>query len=248
MYRLLITASALVAVVFGAPHPDVSIHGGDDAALGQFPFIVALNNSEQFCDGSIINKNWVVTAAHCIYSVKTNTTTVLAGTNKLDSGGTTYKVSQFLHHPDYNTTNSKNDIGLIQIVGEFEFSENLQPVEFTQAGVNASCQAVGWGGTEEVVTPENLKYVGLTALGLDDCKRITADYNNGLYLGEEQVCGYGPSGKGACYGDSGGPFVCDGKLAGVTSYAFLPCARGVPDVYTRPTFYVDWINSVVNAE
>nr|CBC01169.1 chymotrypsin-like proteinase 6C precursor [Tribolium castaneum] len=245
MYRILITSFALVAAAFGAPPHNVRIYGGDNATLGQFPFIVALKNSDQFCDSSIINKNWVVTAAHCIYSVTVGQTTLTAGTNKLHSGGTSYSVSQAVHHPDFNYTSLQNDIGLIQIVGEFEFTEIVQPVEFIEPEINATCHAVGWGETQDVAFPEILQFVELTALGLEDCKKIAGHYADGLYLEKEQICALGSEGQGACYGDSGGPLVCDGKLAGVVSYGLLPCARSIPDVYTRPSQYLDWINSVI---
>ncbi|XP_044261156.1 transmembrane protease serine 9-like [Tribolium madens] len=244
MDRILVITFALIASVLGAPHHNVKIYGGDNATLGQFPFIVALKNVDQFCDGSIINKNWVVTAAHCIFDVSNNSTTVLAGTNKLHSGGISYNVSQALYHPEFNHTNIQNDIGLIQIVGEFAFSDNIQPVEFIEPEINATCQAVGWGETKTVAFPETLQFVELTALELDDCKRIAGDYAKGLYLEKEQICGLGHDGQGACYGDSGGPLVCDGKLAGIVSYALLPCAHSIPDVYTRPSQYADWIKTV----
>jgi len=43
------------------------IIGGVDAALGQFPWQVGMNVDRQwFCGGSLIMKNWVLTAAHCV--------------------------------------------------------------------------------------------------------------------------------------------------------------------------------------
>lgn len=44
-----------------------------------------------------------------------------------------------------------------------------------------------------------------------------------------------------CYGDSGGPLVANGKLIGIVSRG-KPCAQGVPDVFTRISAHVDWID------
>ena len=46
-------------------------------------------------------------------------------------------------------------------------------------------------------------------------------------------------------GDSGGPLVVDDVQVGVVSFG-KPCARGVPDVYTRVYNYVDWINDNID--
>ena len=52
--------------------------------------------------------------------------------------------------------------------------------------------------------------------------------------------------KGFCGGDSGGPFVCNGKLTGVVSWGSSCARHGFPGVYANVKTYVDWIkeNSV----
>ena len=42
------------------------IVGGVAATAGQAPWQVSLQRSSHFCGGSIINANWIVTAAHCV--------------------------------------------------------------------------------------------------------------------------------------------------------------------------------------
>ena len=173
--------------------------------------------------------------------------TVVAGTNSLLSGGVTYNVTQYFSHEDFDITTIKNDIALIQIDGEFEFNELIQPAEYFDLEENSTCIVTGWGRTEDNDNPDDLLFVELTGLNYEVCGDVAGGTAAGAYLGPEQVCAVGPVGQGACSGDSGGPLVCDGKLAGVVSYAMVPCAEGYPDVYSKPTAYVDWINEKIQS-
>lgn len=47
----------------------------------------------------------------------------------------------------------------------------------------------------------------------------------------------------ACLGDSGGPGVIDGKLAGVVSSGMECGSRIFPGVYTRIDKYYNWISN-----
>ena len=68
---------------------------------------------------------------------------------------------------------------------------------------------------------------------------------HGRVINDFHIC-VGKEGKsGACNGDSGGPLVCkvDGvyKLAGATSFGRSGCSVDYPTVYSRVSYYRDWI-------
>jgi secreted trypsin-like serine protease len=57
-------------------------------------------------------------------------------------------------------------------------------------------------------------------------------------------------GKGACFGDSGGPLQCKindvWTQVGIVSWG-KPCAHiEHADVYTRVSYYIDWIHEKMN--
>ena len=58
------------------------------------------------------------------------------------------------------------------------------------------------------------------------------------------LCTANEKGQGACQGDSGGGLV-DPKtntLCGIVSWG-IPCAKGKPDVFTRVSWFLDWIKT-----
>lgn len=66
------------------------------------------------------------------------------------------------------------------------------------------------------------------------------------YVLSSHMCSFNRIGQGMCYGDSGSALISRGELIGVVSRGALPCAVGFPDVYTRISSYVRWIDSYIN--
>lgn len=61
-----ITHHSLSLLVCGTPPLNTRIVGGQDAPAGSWPWQASLHRlGRHFCGGSLINKEWVLTAAHC---------------------------------------------------------------------------------------------------------------------------------------------------------------------------------------
>ncbi|KAL3878771.1 hypothetical protein ACJMK2_031102 [Sinanodonta woodiana] len=65
------------------------------------------------------------------------------------------------------------------------------------------------------------------------------------------ICGFAPN-ISVCNGDSGGPMVCEGLLAGVASWTIKGCGTKsphgtFPSVYVRVSYYIDWIMNTIRA-
>ena len=88
------------------------------------------------------------------------------------------------------------------------------------AKVGTKCYASGWGGTlpvpldEDTSTfPDKLNAVKLKTISDAQCRNMCENSNINwprAFLKDFEVC-VGGGGKGACHGDSGGPFICEGK-------------------------------------
>lgn len=105
--------------------------GGEVAQDGAWPWQVALtvanmpvSTDSQFCGGSLVLDEWVLTAAHCVhmiddqgaeFDVQANEISIVAGTNKLDGSGDRIPVEKIYVHPQYTATQFDYDIALIKL-------------------------------------------------------------------------------------------------------------------------------------
>lgn len=140
----------------------------------------------------------------------------------------------------------KNDISLVKVVSDIKFNKKVQPIELNTESIDDNEELVlsGWGRTRYPGDyPDKLMFVNLKSFNLETCKVMHE--GSGHDIVESQICTHAPPGQGACHGDSGGPLVYRGKVAGIVSWG-KPCALGYPDVFTRVSSFIDWIQSHID--
>ncbi|CAG2224542.1 Trypsin beta,Trypsin delta,Chymotrypsin-like serine proteinase,Trypsin alpha,Chymotrypsin A,Trypsin delta/gamma-like protein CG30031,Chymotrypsin B [Mytilus edulis] len=225
------------------------IVGGSDTTIGKHPWQISLQRGtgsswSHSCGGSIIDEKWVVTAAHCVEGSSTSSLRVAAGSTIWSEDVQTRNLKDFTMHPDYDGSASgyPNDIAVIELESPLELNENVDKVDMADedgdfAGVE--CVISGWGQTGSGSIPETLQDVSMTVLSNSDCSTIwTGSINDGhICIGSDTDIS---DGRSACFGDSGGPMICQSKLAGATSWGSGSCS-GKPTVYTRVSQFRKWI-------
>lgn len=206
---------------------------GEDIEITEVPHQVSIQfDGKHVCSGSLIETNWVVTAANCFYELATNNITVRVGSEFLDKNGQLIVVEKIMIHSEFSSTLLTHNIALVRLTEDVTLSETVEIIPLASQEVDVGTQAYtsGWGGT----SPTHLNGVAVSLTSLTKCHHVYPKY--GKFA---NVCA-SVEGKDHCKGDKGGPLEADDKLIGIVSWG-EGCDEK-PLVSTSVPQYFDWIN------
>lgn len=227
-----------------ATPPSPRIVGGDTASINDYPAIVAVNqaNGSNWCGGTLLAANKVLTAAHCVDGKRTSFFSINGGSANRTGGPNKSTVKSIWMAPNYNGNTFQNDYAILTL--NTNFSGPVATLETDPsvyaAGTNAT--VLGWGTTASGSSnyQSKLRKVDVPIVSDSAC---TGSYGTG-YDKTAMVCaGLPEGGKDSCQADSGGPLVIDGRLVGVVSWGEGCAWANKYGVYTRVTSYVDSIKA-----
>lgn len=224
--------------LIGPPGNAPMIVGGSVAGPRDNPFQVALLNKSvsnnfnaQFCGGTLVKGNKVVTAAHCSDMVRAGQVQVLTGTRNLDGTGVRHNVTRIDIHPSWSQSNYDYDVAV------WTLSSTVRGVPFASLAsrdpaVGTSMLVTGWGTLSSGgASPTNLRKVNVPMVSRANCN----DRNsyNGQITSRMLCAGYDAGGRDSCQGDSGGPLARGNVLTGIVSWGSGCGVRNKHGVYTR---------------
>jgi secreted trypsin-like serine protease len=248
------------------PEPPLIV-GGAPADPGEWPWQVALVDgaatdlyADQFCGGSLVAKDWVVTAAHCVEGLAIADVDVVAGIYNLQTPAAGYQrrdVKKIVIHPSWNPATYNYDIALLRLKSDVilggsgatktQTIELVAPTIGDLAGFNS--WVTGWGNTESLpLWPTQLYEVEVPIISNSICNDASR-YAGGIT--NNMLCaGFDAGGKDSCQGDSGGPLVIKDvsgqyRLAGIVSWGDGCAEPMLPGVYTRVSNFTAWVKSEI---
>ncbi|GFT73387.1 clotting factor B [Nephila pilipes] len=164
----------------------------------------------------------------------------------------TIQVSEVHFHPWYHAYDK--DIALLKLEKEMEFNDYVRAICLPDedAGyLGMRCIATGWGKIDFDKRGSNvLREVEIQVLDNNVCHSAYYPTYKIPIKGWHLCAGILEGGKGTCQGDSGGPLQCqvNGKyyVAGITSFGSGCAKEGYPDIYTRVSYFADWVEEIMS--
>ncbi|KAM9301056.1 coagulation factor X-like [Morus bassanus] len=239
-----------------SPYVITRIVGGDECRLGECPWQAVLLNEEgeEFCGGTILNENFILTAAHCMNQSKEIKVVVgEVDREKKEQSETMHTVDKILVHSKYVAETYDNDIALIKLKEPITFSDYVVAACLPEADFanevlmnQRSGMVSGFGREfEGGRLSKKLKVLQVPYVDRNTCKQST-----NFAITENMFCaGYETEQKDACQGDSGGPHVTRYKdtyfVTGIVSWGEGCAKKGKYGIYTKLSRFLRWVKAVM---
>ncbi|XP_064606681.1 limulus clotting factor C-like [Liolophura sinensis] len=217
--------------VCGKPNrlKSATIINGKATRRGDWPwqaFIAVRQSNGLFlgiCAGSIVNEQWVITAADCVSNKQPADVNVYLGKyfrdyQRDDNSVRKFEVASITVHPNFDSLYLDFDIALLKLSTKVTFTARISPICLPSFDSNGEMLGnslinpgsvltiAGWGYTENGTVSKALRVAQVKTISNAECKNKY--YSSGLLVSvtDNMFCAGQTDGKtDACYGDSGGP-------------------------------------------
>ncbi|XP_063961475.1 uncharacterized protein LOC129269155 [Lytechinus pictus] len=239
------------------------IVGGQMADEFEYPWQAAFyRGGRRICGASVIHKEWIITAAHCVDIIfEPEIFEFRVGSKSLVNSTQATQMRQAMEvyvHPDFNPSTLDYDIALFKMAktfniwADYEVNTVCLPKKSDESMFLVGQDAVvtGWGALQQGgPSPTELYEVTVPIYDQHECN---VSYSGDIT--DNMICaGVAEGGIDSCQGDSGGPMVAykNGTsdqyyLIGIVSWGFGCAQPDFPGVYTRVTEFEDWISPIFN--
>ncbi|XP_065649075.1 trypsin isoform X2 [Hydra vulgaris] len=227
---------------------------------GSWPWqVLLLDGGREFCGGTLIHKEWILTAAHCIHGKEFNPSQI-----KIRTGEHNIKVHEgseedipalkIIKHRGYNPQTLDNDIALIKLTKQCKVNSYVSTacLPTAEAAAGSSCFISGWGKISHPGSmTSTLQHAKMNVVDRQTCEKLNKK-TIPITITKGMLCAGdgGATRISGCHGDSGGPFVCNngGKwfVHGAVSHGSGDCRSDKTyTVFANVGYFRSWIDKAM---
>ena len=221
----------------------------------KYPWLVSIRHRKNFshiCFGSLIQSQYVLTAAHCLFLKDPK----LLSLTFQESDGVftrTFNASVVYIHEHFNLKKGYNDIALVKLTHPISRDiGSIIDLPWNQSSRLKLADVVKW----ESKLMNKLVLIELQIRSIKDqtCSGYVKDLKN---ISKYFYCAYGQQ-QNVCLGDSGSPLLVSLKniyyAFGLVSFVFtkldlsdgkVKCDISTPSYFTRVAKYLQWIEDIL---
>ncbi|XP_017131041.1 trypsin-1 [Drosophila elegans] len=246
MCKLLLILSFSLSL-YAQNRPDPRIVGGFPADIANIPYIVSIQLfGIHHCGGSIVSRQIILTAAHCLGEVSPRLLKVkVGGTSRNRKDGVLYSVAEVHSHEKYNAKTMDYDIGVVRLTKNLTLSNKIKviPVSRSRIADGTYATIAGWGFKSMNGAPsDNLQYARVPIVNQTACRTLL-----GKGVTDRMLCaGFLRGGTDACQMDSGGPLSVREQLVGIVSWGVGCALADKPGVYSRLDALYPWLKKFIS--
>ncbi|XP_054918205.1 trypsin-7-like [Dermacentor andersoni] len=245
--------------------PKGRIYNGKPITKENMPWIVQLQMTYDVssgrgasCGGSIITRNLILTAAHCLFNKGAFALKVMVVYNShLHLNGKALLAEKMMLHPKFvNELEIQHDVALLKLPVDLEFNRQVKPVCLMTEKMDLAGKTLvvaGWGATESADSSKILLHAEVVARTNDECQALLRRMRHPITRHPlnpgPAICASGEN-KDSCRGDSGGPLTLmnvDGRTLQVGVVSVGPrCPFTTGGVYASVASHIKWIRRALN--